>query len=97
MEQLIWEPVLRTFLTFLVVLAVTRILGRKQLSQLTFFDYVAGTTIGSLAASAMANAAVPLLIDVICFLTWATLIMAVNILAIHNYPSGNFSKTSRES
>lgn len=82
----LWNPVLRTFFTFIVVMAITRILGRKQLSQLTFFDYVAGTTIGALAASSMSNVSIPLLTDVICFLTWGALIIAVNITALHSIP-----------
>lgn len=42
---------IRSIASFLVLLALTRIMGKKQLSQLTFFDYVVGITIGSIAAT----------------------------------------------
>jgi len=40
-----------TVITFFVLLALTRLLGKKQLSHLTFFNYVTGITIGSMAAN----------------------------------------------
>lgn len=36
---------------FLFALFITRILGRKLISQMTFFDFVVGVTMGSLAAN----------------------------------------------
>lgn len=45
------ELTLRVFVSYLVLLVMTRFMGKKQLSQLTFFNYVTGITIGSMAAS----------------------------------------------
>lgn len=42
----------KTVLTFLMLLAVTRFLGKEQLSQLTFYDYVVGITLGDIAGFA---------------------------------------------
>lgn len=42
---------IRSIIAFLLLLLLTRIMGKKQLSQLTFFDYVVGITIGSIAAT----------------------------------------------
>jgi uncharacterized membrane protein YcaP (DUF421 family) len=41
---------LRTILAFFAILLVTRILGKEQMGELTFYEYVTGITIGSLAA-----------------------------------------------
>lgn len=41
----------RSLIAFSALFIFTRILGKQQLSQLTFFDYVLGITIGSIAAS----------------------------------------------
>ncbi|MGI6621201.1 MAG: DUF421 domain-containing protein [Bacillota bacterium] len=41
----------RGTISFFSLLIFTRILGRQQLSQLTFFEYAVGITIGSMAAS----------------------------------------------
>ncbi|MDR7871293.1 MAG: DUF421 domain-containing protein [Tissierellaceae bacterium] len=45
--MIIWKPTI----AFVLILILTRILGKKQMSQMTFFNYVTGITIGSLAAN----------------------------------------------
>ncbi|MGE5380705.1 MAG: DUF421 domain-containing protein [Methylocystaceae bacterium] len=42
----------KTVITFVMLLAVTRFLGKEQLSQLTFYDYVVGITLGDIAGFA---------------------------------------------
>ncbi|HWK23329.1 MAG TPA: DUF421 domain-containing protein [Ureibacillus sp.] len=44
------ETLLRSVLSFLTILVLARVIGKKQLSQLTFFHYITGITIGSLTA-----------------------------------------------
>lgn len=44
------EMIIRTSVTFAVLLLLARLLGKIQLSQLTFFNYITGITIGSIAA-----------------------------------------------
>ncbi|CQR74774.1 hypothetical protein SOV_08030 [Sporomusa ovata DSM 2662] len=50
-----WQEFLRdtwqTSLVFIGLLIFTRILGKTQVGQLTFYEYVSGITIGSLAAN----------------------------------------------
>lgn len=43
--------IIRSIVAFLLLLFLTRIMGKKQLSQLTLFDYIVGITIGSIAAT----------------------------------------------
>ncbi|WP_431030007.1 DUF421 domain-containing protein [Lysinibacillus sp. LZ02] len=45
------QVIIETVITFFVLLAFTRLLGKKQLSHLTFFNYITGITIGSIAAN----------------------------------------------
>ena len=45
------QLIIETILTFFALLILTRFLGKKQLSHLTFFNYITGITIGSLAAN----------------------------------------------
>ena len=42
--------IIKPTIAFLLLLILARILGKKQMSQMTFFNYVTGITIGSLAA-----------------------------------------------
>lgn len=41
----------RSLIAFSTLLVFTRMLGKQQLSQLTYFDYILGITIGSIASS----------------------------------------------
>ena len=40
----------KTVIAFLGILVYTRILGKRHMSQLTFYDYIAGITLGVIAA-----------------------------------------------
>lgn len=43
------EVTLQTVLAFTAILVYTRILGKQQIGQLTFFEYITGITFGSIA------------------------------------------------
>ncbi|MGM7722367.1 DUF421 domain-containing protein [Metabacillus sp. Hm71] len=43
------DVILRSFLFLAVLFLITKILGKKQLTELSFFEYVTGITIGSIA------------------------------------------------
>lgn len=47
--------ILRTAVTLLLLLVVTRILGRRTLSELTFYDFVIGLVLGHIAGSVITN------------------------------------------
>ncbi|MEA4884007.1 MAG: DUF421 domain-containing protein [Clostridia bacterium] len=43
--------IVRAVIGFFTLLIYTRVLGKQQISQLTYFDYILGITIGSIAAA----------------------------------------------
>ena len=43
--------IVRAIIAFFTLLIFTRVLGKQQISQLSFFDYITGITIGSIAAT----------------------------------------------
>lgn len=47
------EILFRSFLFIFILFFITKLVGKKQISQLTFFEYVAGITIGSIAGEAV--------------------------------------------
>lgn len=49
--KLYLEIVIQTFLAFFAILFITRLLGRQQIYQLTFHEYVNGITFGSIAGT----------------------------------------------
>lgn len=50
-----FDVFLRSFFSILALFFLTKIMGRKQISQLNLYDYVVGITIGSVAAEISTN------------------------------------------
>jgi uncharacterized membrane protein YcaP (DUF421 family) len=50
MEQL-WLVTWKSVLVFAILMILTRIIGKKLLSQLTFFDFVIGIIIGTISGA----------------------------------------------
>lgn len=77
-----WEMIIRTTAAFIVLLILARVMGKKQISQLTFFHYVTGITIGSIAAEISVNSDTPFFNGSISLIWWALLTVLVNLLTI---------------
>lgn len=76
-----WEMILRATVTFFVLLILARLMGKKQISQLTFFHYVTGITIGSIAGEIAGVSEVPLLNGLVAMIWWAVLTMLMSYIA----------------
>ena len=79
---------LRSIVSFLLLFLMTRIMGKKQISQLTFFDYCVGITIGSIAATMSVDQNVKALNGIISLLVWGLFPI---ILAYFGMKSNTFS------
>lgn len=69
--------ILKTTLAFLLLLIIARVLGKKQMSQMTFFNYMTGITIGSLAANIISNNDNSLLEEIIGLIWWGALTVLI--------------------
>lgn len=65
--------VARGVLAYLVLFLLARLLGKEQLTQLTFFDYVVGITLGSIAASLTVDTTMKPIQPLTGLLTWVSL------------------------
>ncbi|MDN4492485.1 DUF421 domain-containing protein [Ureibacillus aquaedulcis] len=72
------ELILRLFIAFFVLFLLTRIMGRKEISQMTFFNFVSAIAIGSITASLAVSESLSIRNGIIALVGWAafTLIMA---------------------
>ncbi|MBI6862301.1 DUF421 domain-containing protein [Lysinibacillus sphaericus] len=71
-----------TVITFFVLLALTRLLGKKQLSHLTFFNYVTGITIGSMAANMVVLSTKDYTKDLLSLVIWCSLTIIVSYISL---------------
>lgn len=80
---------IRGIISFFTLLIFTRVLGKQQLGEITFFDYILGITIGSFGASLtvdLSSAAWPHWIGL---LTWIVLGVLIQFVSLK---SSNISK-----
>ncbi|MFC4353758.1 YetF domain-containing protein [Chryseomicrobium palamuruense] len=76
------EMILRTIVTFTVLLLLTRFLGKEQLSQLTMFNYITGITIGSIAADIAGQEETPFIDGMISLIMWTLLTLLVSWISL---------------
>ncbi len=67
---------------FFALLILARILGKKQLGQLTFFHYTTGITFGSIASEIAAQAETPFIDGLISLIWWSVLTYLMTIITI---------------
>ncbi|MFD1205773.1 MULTISPECIES: DUF421 domain-containing protein [Sporosarcina] len=77
-----WEMIIRATIAFAVLLVLARLMGKKQISQLTFFHYVTGITIGSIAADIAGESETPFMNGLIAMIWWALLTLLMNYIAL---------------
>ena len=82
MEINFMEMIVRTTFSFFAILFLARLIGKKQLSQLTFFHYITGITIGSIASEISAQAETPFWDGLISLIWWSALTIIVSILSL---------------
>lgn len=76
--------VLRGVFAYLLILAVSRVIGRKAVSKMTLFDYVASITLGSMAAYVgIDNAKSPFLVAVV-MLTFTGMYLLTSALSVNS-------------
>lgn len=72
----------RGIIGFFTLLIFTRILGKQQVSQLTFFDYVVGITIGSTASTLTTDLTSSAWSHWVGLLTWTVLCFVLQLLTL---------------
>jgi len=74
----------RSVVTYFILVLFTRIMGRKQISQLTYFDYVVGITIGSIASVASLDKQVNMYEGIFCIMVWSILTILISEITLKN-------------
>jgi len=74
----------RSIMAAFALLILARVLGKKQISQLSFFEYVLGITVGSIAATMSTNLANRALPEFVGLITWSALVLFLELIALKN-------------
>lgn len=86
----IWVIIGRSFVTIVTLFIVTKVLGKKQLSQLTVYDYIIGITIGSIAADSVISLDENITYGLVGILIFGVIGYALSYLAIKNNKANDF-------
>lgn len=74
--------VVRAIISFFSLLIFAKILGKEQISQLTFFDYILGITIGSIASEATVDLSSRAWPHFVGLLSWAVLAYLMQYISL---------------
>lgn len=76
--------IIRSFVSFFALLVLVRLMGKQQVAQLTFFDYVVGITIGSIAATLSVQVNENSLATLSGMAVWTILAILLACLSVRN-------------
>lgn len=81
------DVIQRTLLILLVLLFVTRILGRRTLSEMTFYDFVIGLVIGHIGGAVITEPEFTVWHGMTALATMTLWVLALNILCLKSIPA----------
>jgi uncharacterized membrane protein YcaP (DUF421 family) len=81
----IGEVLVRSAVLFIVLLLFTRLLGKKQKSELTFFNYITGISIGTIAGSLSFDRRIPIADGLTSLFVWSALTFLVGYSSLKSY------------
>lgn len=76
------EIILRTLLAVGVLFVLTKILGKRQLGELSYFEYITGITIGSIAAYVSLDLDTNWYYGIIAMVVWIAVVYGLEFLAL---------------
>lgn len=79
----------RLFISFLTLFFLTRILGRKEISQMTFFNFISAISIGTISASLAIDSSLKISHGILALFAWCAFTL---VLAFLNIKSNKIRK-----
>ena len=76
----LYEVVYRGLLSLLTLFLITKLIGRRQVSELNFFDYIIGISIGNFAAEITINQDVEFYVGVVAILIYGFIAYILSII-----------------
>ncbi|WP_379148592.1 DUF421 domain-containing protein [Paenibacillus sp. sgz500992] len=84
------EVIWRTIFAVVVLFFLTKLLGKRQVSQLSFFEYITGITVGSLAAYISLDTDKTWHLGMISLIVWVAFSLGIEFLQIKSKKARDF-------
>ena len=78
----LWDVIVRALVSLVVLFFVTKMIGKKQVSELSLFDYVIGISIGNFAAEISINLEADMLYGIVGVVIFGLVAYLVSILTM---------------
>lgn len=82
--------IFRSFISLTILFILTKMLGKRQISQLSVFDYAIGISMGSIAAEMTINKEVPFFDAIIAMLVYTISAYLISVLTMKSIVSRRF-------
>src|SRR5699024_2659030 len=76
------ELLLRLAIAFMTLLVLARLMGRKEISQMTFFNFISAISIGTIGASLAIDATLAIRNGIIALVAWRIFTIVLGFLDI---------------
>lgn len=84
------KVIIRTIIILILLFLLFKMMGKKQVSQMSMFDYITGITIGSVVADISLDINKNILSGIICLIIYCLAALAVSILSLKSVKLRNF-------
>ena len=82
--------ILRTLLILIIIFFLFKLMGKKQVSQMSMFDYIVGITIGSVVADISLDINKNITSGIICLIIYCTTDILISYLSLKSINIRNF-------
>ena len=79
------EILIRSLIMFALLFLIVKILGKKQIKNLTLYDYILSITIGSIAADSIISIDTPLYDGIIALLVFGVIGYVTSLISYHSH------------
>lgn len=86
------EASIRILSTFFILLILTRIMGRKEISQLTFFNFVSAISVGTIAGTLAVSKNLSVWVGIYALVGWTVLTLIMGFIDIKSKPARSLIK-----
>lgn len=86
----ITNVILRTLLVLVLIFILFKLMGKKQVSQMSMFDYITGITIGSITADISLDIEKNVISGIICLIIYGMIDILISYLSLKSVPLRNF-------
>lgn len=84
------EVALRTLVAVISLFLMTKLLGKRQISQLSFFEYITGITVGNIAAFISLDINANWYLGLVAMLVWVMVSLGIELLQLKSKRARNF-------